>query len=470
MPGGRRRRNRGIRPVVVCATTLTLALAVGCAGTATERDAAWPAGPDPITEAEALEVFDFAWARVYETYYDTTFGGLDWHEVGAELRPRAARAGRVSVLRGIIAAMLDHLGDSHFGVIPAEHADALDPEAVEGARGEPGTVGIELRVVDDELVVFRVAESSPARMAGVRPGWSLQRVDTTTAAGLLAVLDEVPHARPLAEARLAVAAEARLAGRVGDTVTVAFQDGARRVVARDLVSEPRTGMPVRFGNLPTMFTNLESQEVAIPQGCAGIIRFDVWMVPIMEEFERAFFQLHHCDGFILDLRGNPGGVAGMAMAVSGYFMTERQTLGVMRTREQELNIVSMPRRVTLAGQSMIPFQGPLALVVDGQSMSTTEIFTAGLQGLGRARVFGETTGGQALPALMVRMPNRDILMYAFADFVGPDGTRIEGRGAIPDTSVPLTREGLLAGQDRALSAAVDWIVDVARSRPTQEGQ
>jgi carboxyl-terminal processing protease len=90
-------------------------------------------------------------------------------------------------------------------------------------------------------------------------------------------------------------------------------------------------------------------------------------------------------------------------------------------------------------------------------MSTSEIFAAGLQGVGRARVFGEVTGGQALPALMVRMPNRDVLMYAFADFVAPDGTRVEGRGVIPDVAVPLTRADLLAGRDAPLEAAIRWI-------------
>jgi carboxyl-terminal processing protease len=125
-------------------------------------------------------------------------------------------------------------------------------------------------------------------------------------------------------------------------------------------------------------------------------------------------------------------------------------------------LVSMPRRVTTDGRMIQPFTGPLALVVDGQSMSTSEIFAAGLQEIHRARVFGEPSGGQALPALMARMPNNDVLMYAFADFVGPDGGRIEGRGVIPDTHVPLTRADLLAGRDAALEAAIRWI----ESQPT----
>jgi carboxyl-terminal processing protease len=456
--GSRYGRVRRANVARTAAVALALLSGSGCTGASTDRSASLPG---PLPEAEALEVFDFAWSRVHESYYDTTFGGLDWGAIGAELRPRAAAARSVDELRAVVAEMLDRLGDSHFAVIPAEHADALDPAALDGSLGEPGTVGVDVRVVDEALVVFRVAESGAAARAGVRPGWVIERIDDRDAARLLAVLDEVPHARRLAEARVAMAAEARLAGRVGDTLAVTFRDGSGSVLEKALVSQPRTGTPVRFGNLPTLYSSLEHRQIPIEGGCVGIIRFDVWMTPILPDLESAFLEHRHCDGFVLDLRGNPGGVAGMAMAVSGYFMAERRTLGVMKTRGQDLSIVSMPRRVTADGRAISPFEGPLALVVDGQSMSTTEIFAAGLQGLDRARVFGETTGGQALPALMTRMPNGDVLMYAFADFVGPDGTRIEGRGAVPDTRVPLTRQGLLAGRDDALLAAIDWIIAAA---------
>ncbi len=104
-----------------------------------------------------------------------------------------------------------------------------------------------------------------------------------------------------------------------------------------------------------------------------------------------------------------------------------------------------------------PFAGPLAILVDRQSASTSEIFAMGMQTLGRGRVFGETTPGMALPAVMLRLPNRDVLYHAFADFTDPNGVRIEGRGVIPDRPVALTRADLLAGRDLVQEAAVEWI-------------
>jgi carboxyl-terminal processing protease len=437
----------------LAALLLAVAGAGGCARTVP------PPAPTPISATLAVEVFDSTWSRVGRTYYDSTFRGLDWDRVRDELRPLARDAGTVDSLRAILGAMLDRIGDSHFAIIPAETADALDPDSLTGGTGEPGDVGVEIRILDGSLVVSRVDEGGPADLAGIRTGWVVEGIDGRPVSGLLEVLDELGEERRLGEARLAWSAERRLAGAVGDTVRVRVRNGEGEVRAIELVPTPRGGTPVRFGNLPTQYADLDHRRIPTADGCAGLIRFNVWMTPILPAFDDAFRALRDCDGIILDIRGNPGGMAGMVMGVSGYFMDEREALGRLKTRDTELSLVSMPRRVTRAGDPMQPYAGPVAVLVDGMSMSTSEIFAGGLQGVGRARVFGDVTGGQALPALMVRLPNRDVLMYVFADFVGPDGTRIEGRGVHPDRAVPLTRQHLLDGTDAALEAALAWITE-----------
>jgi carboxyl-terminal processing protease len=65
--------------------------------------------------------------------------------------------------------------------------------------------------------------------------------------------------------------------------------------------------------------------------------------------------------------------------------------------------------------------------------------------------------GQALPALFDKLPNGDVLIHAWGDFVTGTGVRIEGRGVIPDEPVDLTRESLLSGRDLALDRALAWI-------------
>src|SRR5207342_622340 len=91
---------------------------------------------------------------------------------------------------------------------------------------------------------------------------------------------------------------------------------------------------------------------------------------------------------------------------------------------------------------------PGSILVDAMSGSVTECFAGGMQSIGRARVFGQTSMGQALPALFDSLPNGDLLIHAYGDFVTADGTRLEGRGVIPDEAVPLERADLLAGRDR----------------------
>src|SRR4029079_9961332 len=107
-----------------------------------------------------------------------------------------------------------------------------------------------------------------------------------------------------------------------------------------------------------------------------------------------------------------------------------------------LRFVANPRLVNANGERVQPFAGPLAILVDSMSGSASECFAGGMQSIDRARIFGQTSMGQALPALFDRLPNGDVLIHAYGDFVTSKGTRLEGRGVIPDESIPLDRADL----------------------------
>jgi len=404
----------------------------------------------------AVATFDSAWRIVAVSLEGRGVSRLDWPAVRTELRPRAARATSDSALRVVISDMLSRIGESHFAVLPAP-ANAAASSAPSDSIAL-GTAGLAVRLLGSRLVVWRADSTGAARRAGVRPGWTVERIGDTDMPSLgpadtvgprqLALLTDAMHA---------------LRGAPGTRVRMILRDvnGVRRKAsfARDSIRGPLS----KFGNLPPLPASLDASRRLLPDGrCVGVIHFEYWMPPVMPALDHAVDVARNCAGIILDLRGNLGGVAGMTMGVAGHFLSEPQNLGAMRTRGEEMRFVANPRRVTDAGEAVEPFTGDLAILVDGLSASTTEMFAAALQTLGRARVFGERTAGQALPAMATRLPTGDVLMHVVADFVAPDGSRIEGRGVIPDELVPLTRADLAVERDAPLEAAIRWI---ERARP-----
>jgi carboxyl-terminal processing protease len=138
------------------------------------------------------------------------------------------------------------------------------------------------------------------------------------------------------------------------------------------------------------------------------------------------------------------------MGIAGFFVKkEGQKLGEMKMRDATLKFVIFPRPET--------YDGPLAILVDAGSASTTEILAQGLQDLGRARIFGTRTAGAALPSDIVRLPNGDGFQFAQASYTSVKGTVIEGSGVIPDVEVRQTTEATVAGRDLVVEAADAWI-------------
>jgi len=100
----------------------------------------------------------------------------------------------------------------------------------------------------------------------------------------------------------------------------------------------------------------------------------------------------------------------------------------------------------------------VAILLDELSASTSEVFASGLQALGRARVFGNTSAGMALPSIFEVLPNGDGLQFAIGDLHGPSGQRLEGLGVTPDVPISLSAAALQAGEDPVQDAAIAWLL------------
>lgn len=443
----------------------------------------------PLTPAQRqanVESFDLVWQLVRDRHYDPKLNGVDWNAVRDELRPKMEAATTEEQARAILTDMISRLGQSHMAVLPAEAytaeenetADAKAPAAAGdvaakgtaavatgGAAGgaaasaggaadeeseQPGTVGIDVRVEKGRAFVTSVADGSPAAIAGVRMGWEVVSVGRANVRkGLSRMAQEEGVGMPISAIQ-SMQIRSLVNGEVGRTVHVGFLDGQDKAVTKSLVAVKPDGVAVKFGQLPEV--NLELRKKLLP-GDIAYISTNIWLDPIrtMKFVESAINEYPTAKGFIIDLRGNPGGLGVMAMGMGGFFVTERnQVLGEMKMRQGNQRFILNPRKPS--------FTGPVAILIDDLSASTSEIFAGGMRDIGRARVFGTRSAGAALPSVIEILPNGDRFQYVFANYTSANGSVLEGNGVVPDVVVPFDRAALLRGEDPVVEKARAWIL------------
>ncbi len=395
--------------------------------------------------ALAVASFEDAWQTINDTFYDPKFGGVDWPGVRRELLPKVRASKSPEEVRTVIREMIARLGQSHFELIS-------DSTALPG----PASVPIEIRILRPDVVITRVTADAAGR-AGLRPGQVLLAVGgVSTDVWRRTATGKDDRARDL---RYWESAYRALHGADGSRVVLRVRDpdGRERdvTVARDMGSRQL----LQFGNILMKDAVLNARRARTPGGKdVGVIAFSLWMTAISEPFARAVDEYRGADGIVIDLRGNPGGLAAMNSGFSGHFIaTDRLVLGTMQTREATLEFRNNPRLSTDDGRRVTPFAGPVAILVDEQTASASETFSGALQSLGRARIFGRQTMGQALPASTHTLPNGDVLLHAMGDFVTSTGKHLEGVGVVPDEIIPLSIPVLAAGRDGTLEAALAWI-------------
>jgi carboxyl-terminal processing protease len=426
--------------------------------------AAAPAAPDAARRELNAATFDAMWTMVRDTHWDPAAVGAAWDAARDELRPRAEAAADDGALRAAMRDALERLGQSHFGIIPRElHEDTADAAARRDGRSGASLAFLPREGGGFDAVVVAVEAGSPAAGAGMTPGDRVLAIDGRDPAA------RVPAGDGRERERRGALAEALATGDPGTESTWRLEPfgGEPRDAAFTFAADARPH--AKFGNLPPLPTELTARELAPGEAARlgaegrriGVVAFSVWLIPVARPFDAAIDRFRAADGIVLDLRGNPGGIGAMAMGLGGHFTPEPASLGEMRTRDSGITFTTNPRRSSVEGTPVEPYAGPLAILVDEGSASTTEIFAAGLQFLGRAKVFGTRTAGAALPAAMDRLPNGDVFLHAFADYRLPDGRPVEGGGVVPDNARPYGRADYAREGDPALAEAVRWIA----SRP-----
>jgi carboxyl-terminal processing protease len=388
------------------------------------------------------ETFDIVWRTVKEKHFDPTFGGVDWDKVREKYAPRVAAAKSDLEFYGLLQQMLGELGQSHFAIIPP---GAFVEQKETGPSN--GTAGVDLKLIDKLAVITRVKPESGAARAGLRAGYVIKQIGDTTVESIIGRFQKSKESPAIVRLQITRTLLARINGKPDTSVRVVFLD------EKDQVREAEVNRAVLkgefapgFANFPPQYTEFEARRL---EGGIGYIRFNIFALPLMEKIRPAIRSMNDAPGIIIDLRGNPGGFGAMSNGIAGLMETKQTSLGTMRMRTGYMNFAVYPQKN--------PFGGKVVILIDGGSASTSEIFAAGMQEIGRAVVVGERSIGAALPSLFQKLPTGALFQYAFADFKTPKGTLIEGRGVMPDVEVKLSRGELLKGRDPQLEAAIAQI-------------
>lgn len=421
-----------------------------------------------------VDSFDTIWKTIRDQHWDKSLGGVDWEGARERLRPQVAEDATMADARRTMADLIGQLGSSHFAVIPTNPGRASDraasgsdetlakvAPAIQDAmqRLDRGDTGIVVRVLDGEAVVVEVFPKSPAAVLGVKPGWVVQSIDGKPVEGIIERVEDRFEDRPVRRLALARSVQSRLLGPTGDKVELGLLNDDDKLVQLDVPFGVPRGHKTRYGLLPPI--HVWSESKVLDDGTV-YFRMNAFLDPpeVMPALEAAVMNNLDAPGFVLDLRGNQGGISAMARGIAGWFIRdEDRYLGTVEMRDLTLRFAVAPRPTT--------YDGPLAVLVDGVSASTSEILAAGLRDLGRARVFGTSTAAAALPSLVRKLPNGDRFQHAVANYVSLGGETLEGSGIVPDEVVPVTRAALLAGDDPVLGAARNWI-RVRSGLPTLE--
>jgi len=406
--------------------------------------------PEAIRRQRAATV-DLVWTTIAERYYRPDLNGVDWPAARLRWRDRAVAAATDDEFWDLLDRMTGELADSHTRV---ESPRTVALRRAEQTRG----LGLQLRELENALVVTGVHSDSDAWWAGVRPGMIVLAIAGEDA--LVRWRQWAREARPVSSPQAALRLPLRALNRQAEA---AMPQGIELSFRRHDGS-PLTAR-LRMATYPAPPT---AQARRLPADFA-YVRFTAFRESLRQRVIDLIQEHADAPGMVLDLRGNGGGSAAMVDAIASSFFRDRTLLARTQTRAgQPVAVAGVPliRAERVAAGRPDAFMGPLAVLVDAGTGSAAEALASGLQANGRARVFGEISCGCLLAFLgHMRLPGGGELAYSEVGYTDVRGERVEGRGIVPDESIAPTIATLRDGRDRVLEAALAWLATRTKDDP-----
>jgi carboxyl-terminal processing protease len=386
------------------------------------------------TREGRLVVFDDAWSRIDERYYDRGFHGVDWDAQRTTFRSLAAEAGSSQEFYAVMRRMLSYLDDPHTRVFaPEEKFDWWRPRFV--------STGVAIAEVEGRPTVVQVERGSASERAGIRAGDVIETVAGEAATSLVR--------NRLASLSVPVSASSRF-----------------RVFAKLLDGPPETSVQISWQGKDgkqesaRLERHWEQRELSVQarreRGEYAVIEIDAFTKPIVAAFARTVPEkLNKTRGVILDLRNNGGGDAEAMTDIASTFLSPGINLGQFTDRFSASFTISTHSRSLFSPDLIAQTQLPLVVLTSARTSSAAEILVEALRLSRRATIIGAATCGCVL-AVRTRheLPDGGLLDISELDYQTADGHRLEGHGVQPDELVTIERSDLYSRRDRALDLAV----------------
>lgn len=315
---------------------------------------------------------------------------------------------------GAIKGMVNALDPHSAFMTPEEYGEFLGE-----IRGEFCGVGLEVGLKDGVMTVIAPIEGSPADRAGLLPGDQVVSVD----------------GRPTADLGLADAVSL-IRGRAGEKVVLRM----RRPPKTEPFDVPLVRAQVRVRSvevaaLPPRIAHARVKQ--FQEGTAAELR---------AELERVSSEGGGLDGVVLDLRRNPGGTVGEALAVADLFLSGGVVLGVRGRGGRALE-------EHRAGRGE-PFEElPLVALIDKGSASAAEIVAGAIRDRGRGLVVGTRSFGKGSVQVPIELDGGYCLKLTVATYTTPGGRSIQAEGIEPDVAVG-SRDEPTPDEETALLASL----------------
>lgn len=350
---------------------------------------------------------DQVWQLVNREYVDGNFNQQDWIATRQSLLSKEYSSNEQAYVA--IREALQTLGDPYTRFMDPKQYESLTSQT----SGEVSGIGIRMEINDktQRLTVLEAIENSPALKAGIKAGDEILAIDGKPTAQM-----KVDDASQLIRGKAGTPITLRL-GRTGQT---AFDMKLTRATIE----------------VPTVRYTLQQEG----NRRVGYISLREFSGHASDQMRRAIRDLNsqNVDAFVLDLRGNPGGLLNASIEISRMWLDDG---GIVRTVNR-----AGGSEVTRANRTALT-QKPLAVLVDGNSASASEILTGALQDNNRAVVIGSQTFGKAMVQSVHELVDGSGLAVTIAHYYTPKGTDINKKGIVPDIKLELT-----AAQERQLAS------------------